>query len=147
MLDFRGREEVRPTNVIEPDGQVANSHPRVGKPFQTTMESRDDDRHEALRANRRYPLNLRAHSDLLPGLTATTQDLSLGGVRLDLLGPLELGEALDVNLELDNGREPLSLWAIVRWCHATEPYQAGLQFLGATVPQRKQLDTRIARHS
>ena len=102
---------------------------------------------------RAYPrtlIKVSAEIDTFAGrFTATTRDLSLGGVGLELDRPVKEGASLSVGLFLvvddieDERSEPLVVRVKVAWCGPTEregAYSAGVRFEGLLPAQRARLE-------
>ncbi len=87
---------------------------------------------EGMRRYPRFPCSLRVFSQQLPGYQALAKDLSEGGMKLDLSGPLEPGTDLELKIETNRADWPwLDVIARVMWCRQKSRggYEAGLAFL------------------
>ncbi len=85
------------------------------------------------RSTVRLPRIMRVLSHQVPGFFCSTEDISVKGMRLATTTPLKVGQALDLQLELDDANtEPLRLAAVVRWCacKGNGSYHSGLEFRG-----------------
>ncbi len=74
---------------------------------------------------------MRLVSPELPGFTTTTEDISAGGARINLSGPVETGKRVMVCLDLDDANLPaIRVESTVCWCarRADGSYHAGLRF-------------------
>ena len=69
-------------------------------------------------------------------------DLSLSGLRFDLLRGLEVGKVLDVELDLDHeSAHPLKLELEIRWVRpVAHHFEAGARFVHLTPAHQRQLD-------
>lgn len=100
----------------------------------------------------RLPKVFRVTSSDLPGYAATTEDISLSGVRLTTTAPLEQDLDLDLKIELDDPEiPPMVLPAIVKWTatRVDQGFHSGLKFTGLTRQQERiierYIDERIAQ--
>lgn len=70
----------------------------------------------------------------LPGVFySLTRDVSMGGLRIMTVAPLEAGARVRVDLTLGRSRKRIRAVAEVRWVrdlYAGEVFEAGLQFVG-----------------
>ena len=99
-----------------------------------------------LRASTRSKVHVPARAEVIPGLESQTIDLSRDGLQLEVVQPLEVGENLEVILDLNDGEEPLEAWTRVRWCRRGQVCRVGLQFLGATASQRARIEDYLLWH-
>ena len=84
-----------------------------------------------------------------PAVRATLLDLSAGGARVGLDGPVPLGAAM--RLQVETGQPPLSvslLSTVVR-CHRRESggFDVGVQWVALTPEQRVQLTRFVLSHA
>ena len=89
---------------------------------------------EALRGAPRRELSVRVLSPKLPGFRGMTIDISATGLRIDMDGPLEVGQVIPITLEFDRfDLDSLECPAEVRWCRMSGAgrtrYMAGFHFL------------------
>ena len=86
----------------------------------------------AARRSRRVEKSLRVLSQQIPGFRAVTVDVSLHGLQLHIEGPMEAGQYLNVQLELEKPDLPqLTLQGVVVWCRQVgrrKAYCAGIEF-------------------
>ncbi|MCA9777876.1 MAG: PilZ domain-containing protein [Candidatus Eremiobacteraeota bacterium] len=99
-----------------------------------------------LRSSARSKLHVSVRSEFLPGLEGRTIDLSRDGLQMEVSQPLEVGENVEVVLDLDDGEEPYEAWTSVRWCQMGETCRVGLQFIGATAVERARLEDYLLWH-
>ena len=98
------------------------------------------------RTDVRLPKVFRVTSSDLPGYAATTEDLSLRGVRLMTTAPLERDLDLELKMELDDPEiPPMILPAVVRWTatRVDQGFHSGLRFTSLTRQQEKTIDRYI----
>jgi hypothetical protein len=100
----------------------------------------------ALRGTPRSKIHVPTRAEVIRGLEGQTIDLSRDGLQIEVHQPLEVGENLEVILDLDDGGEPLEAWTSVRWCRKGPVCRVGLQFIGATVSQRARIEDYILWH-
>ncbi len=102
-------------------------------------------------SSHRLPKILRTSSPHYPGFTATTEDLSVDGVRVNTKTPLELAYDIRVTIELDDPDLPaIQTFADVVWTGQKfdGSYHSGLRFQGleqetkSTV--KRYINTRLA---
>jgi uncharacterized protein (TIGR02266 family) len=74
--------------------------------------------------------------EVRPGLPGTfyslTRDISMGGLRIMTVAPLEVGARVRVDVTLGRSRKRIRAVAEVRWVrdlYSREVYEAGLQFV------------------
>lgn len=99
---------------------------------------------EQLRASPRRELSVRVISPKLPGFRGMTIDISATGLRLDMDGPLEVGQVIPITLEFDRfDLDSLECPAEVRWCRMSgvgrTRYMAGFHFLPTDEDMEKAL--------
>lgn len=80
------------------------------------------------RQSPRYPLGVRVRSPQLPEFNALTEDLSAEGAQLNTSGPLQVGEEIEIFLDLDEGFPALRGVGKVCWSKMTQPWKAGVSF-------------------
>lgn len=95
------------------------------------------DRSTSFRAHARHPVRLpvTTTSHATGGESAAdTVDLGLGGARLRMAGPVEVGEALTLSIDSPTRWEPLEVAAQVVWKRPGEAAQleVGVRFVHAT---------------
>ncbi len=99
------------------------------------------------RSEVRLPKVFRVTSSDLPGYAATTEDISLSGVRLTTTAPLERDLDLDLKIELDDPEiPPMVLPAIVKWTatRVDQGFHSGLKFTGLTRQQERIIERYIS---
>lgn len=92
------------------------------------------------RSEVRLPKVFRVTSSDLPGYAATTEDISVRGVRVLTTALLEKDLELDLKIELDDPEvAPMTLAAVVRWTaqRVDQGFHSGLRFISLTRPQEK----------
>lgn len=106
---------------------------------------------DALRVERREQVRLnrvmRVSSKSLPGFTATTEDISIGGARVCTSEPLKCGQAIEMKIDLDDvSLPPLRLVSEVRWTakKADGTSHSGLAFREPTQLQVKTIQRFIS---
>ena len=92
---------------------------------------------QKLRSDPRLKTGLRVRSGQLPGLSALTTDVSLGGIQLETKQSLNVGERIEFTLDLDD--ESLELTGVVRWSQLSPDYRAGIQLVDLTNLQARRL--------
>lgn len=98
------------------------------------------------RTDVRLPKVFRVTSADLPGYAATTEDISLRGVRLTTTAPLERDLDFDLKIELDDPEiPPMTLPVIVRWTatRVDQGFHSGLRFTSLTRQQEKTIERYI----
>lgn len=87
-----------------------------------------------VRGARRIPCRIRVMGRELPAFRGMTVDFSVSGMQVELEGPVEVGQVLDVRLDFELPTlESVECCARVAWCrqeHARS-YRAGMEFLNA----------------
>ncbi len=86
----------------------------------------------AARRSRRVEKSLRVLSQEIPGFRGVTVDVSLHGLQLKIEGPMEAGQYLNIQLELEKPDLPqLTLQGVVVWCQQVgrrKAYTIGVEF-------------------
>lgn len=99
-----------------------------------------------LRSSTRSKLHVPVRAEVIAGLEGRTIDLSRDGLQLQVLQSLEVGENIEVILDLEDGGEPLEAWTSVRWCQKGPVCRVGLQFIGATASERARIEDYLLWH-
>lgn len=86
------------------------------------------------RANPRFLLDLRLVVKAKETLLGRTKDIAEGGLGATIPGNIDIGEIVELELQLPETDEPLKLKAEVRYCKG---FQYGFRFLHATEQQRE----------
>ena len=86
-------------------------------------------------------------SPQIPGYRTVTRDISIGGVKIELMKPIPKGSVIDVSLELETTRstEPLQLKAEVVWVRQVAPrrWEAGLKFIYQSPEQKEEIESYL----
>lgn len=93
------------------------------------LDTQEGDPELQLRRDPRFPVGVRVRSGGLPDYMALTEDLSVGGAQLQVLGPVRVGEELELEIDLDGAVAPVRALARVCWSRMSSPWRAGLSFL------------------
>ncbi len=93
------------------------------------------------RAHPRFLLDLRLVVKAKETLFGRTKDIAEGGLGATIPGNIDIGEIVELELQLPDTQEPLKLKAEVRY---RQGFQCGFRFLHATEQQRE-LIRRITR--
>ncbi len=80
------------------------------------------------RQSPRYPIGVRVRSPQLPEYAALTEDLSAEGAQLSTSGPLQVGDEIELYLDLDEGFPAVRGLGRVCWSQMTQPWRAGISF-------------------
>jgi hypothetical protein len=95
----------------------------------------------------RFPIGVRVRSPQLPEFSALTEDLSPDGAQLQLAGPLNVGDEIELFLDLDSGFPSVHCVGRVCWTRLTQPCRAGIAFLGMEGDGQAQLRSYLAERS
>ena len=101
----------------------------------------------AWRQTARHAVGVRVRSPQLPEYSALTEDLSPDGAQLQTFGPLQVGDEIEIYLDLDNGFPSIRLLARVCWSRLTQPWRAGVAFLDLDAQQRNSLANFLGERS
>lgn len=82
----------------------------------------------------------------MPSYHATTADLSLGGVQLELDAPIAVGDLIVIELDLGKPAGPIKCSAVVRWCQLGPAVRAGLAFEELPAEKKQILQNFLSRH-
>ena len=99
-------------------------------------------------------IKIRRGNDLKEVLLTHTQNLSIGGVRVILKMPIDLGVTIDVEIDLLDTNEHLKCRGKVVWLdrrksdNAFKPnfYDVGVEFAELDETDKKRLDRIVAHH-
>jgi hypothetical protein len=86
------------------------------------------------RAHSRFLLDLRLVVRAKEALHGRTKDIAEGGLGATIPGEIDIGETVELELQLQEAAEPLKLKAEVRYRRG---FQYGFKFLHATEQQRE----------
>lgn len=146
LLSFRSTKElpflktVR-VRTMENTGSVTatlevtsyDQNEKVYRAVLSDSESKLQEMNLGRRSTVRLTRFMRVLSHQIPGFFCSTEDISVNGMRLATKTPLKVGQALDLQVELDDANlEPVRLAAVVRWsaCKGSGSYHSGLEFRG-----------------
>jgi hypothetical protein len=93
----------------------------------------------------RYPIGVRVRSPRLPEYTALTDDLSAEGAQLSPGGPLQVGDEIELHLDLDCGFPALCVLGRVCWSKLTTPWRAGVAFVDLQPEQQRVLTSYLSQ--
>lgn len=93
------------------------------------------------RAHSRYLLDLRIVVRAKETLHGRTKDIAEGGLGATIPGNINVGEIVELELQLPEGQQPMKLKAEVRY---RQGFQYGFKYLHAT-EQQKEIIRRVTR--
>lgn len=93
------------------------------------------------RAHSRYLLDLRVVVRAKETFIGRTKDIAEGGLGATIPSDIDIGQIVELELQLSEARDPLKIKAEVRYRHG---FQYGFQFVHVT-EQQKEMIRRTAR--